>query len=257
LGRPIGIQLYTLRDLTAGDFAATVRQVAELGYDGVEFAGYFGLRGAAMRDLLADCGLKPAGTHVSLTALKENLDGEIGYALEVGYRYIALASTPPAVRATKEDCLRFAAWMDQVGAACRAEGLAFLYHNHDYEFQTFDGQYVLDLLMAGSDPAHVQMELDCYWAAQMGIDLPAYITRYAGRLPVLHCKDRTAPPDSTFAEVGEGIIDWAPVLAAADAAGCEWYVVEQDRCRRPPLESAAISLRNLRGALRRLEAPSL
>ncbi|MBC7315494.1 MAG: sugar phosphate isomerase/epimerase, partial [Chloroflexi bacterium] len=101
--------------------------------------------------------------------------------------------------------------------------------------------------VAELDPALVQFEIDCYWAHYAGVDPAGLIQSLAGRFPLIHLKDMIGEGESrTFAEVGEGIIDWQPVFAASEAQGAQWYVVEQDRCARPSLESAALSLANLR-----------
>lgn len=243
---PIAVQLYTLRDQTEKDFVGTVRKVAEMGYAGVEFAGYGGLSGSELKKLLDDCGLRAAGTHAGLDKLRNNLAGEIEFAQTVGYKHIGVPWTPPELRSTADACKRFAEWMNETGAMVSAAGLTLVYHNHDFEFQTVEGVRVLDLFMQHTDPALVQMELDCFWAVKAGVDPAEYIRKYPGRVPLLHIKDMTPAPDSTFAEVGEGVIDWKPVFAAAATGGAQWYIVEQDRCQRPSLESVQISIQNLR-----------
>lgn len=243
---PVAVQLYTLRDQTEKDFAGTVHKVAELGYTGVEFAGYGGLEPAAMRRLLDDCGLRACGTHAGIDKLKGQLEREIEYAQTVGYQYIGVPWSSKEARADRDACKRFAAWLNETGARVKAAGLTLVYHNHDFEFEQVDGQYVLDIYMQETDPSLVQMELDCYWATKAGVDPAAYIRKYADRVPLVHLKDMTPGPDPTFAEVGEGVIDYQPVFAAASVGGATWYVVEQDRCQRPSLESVTISLRNLK-----------
>lgn len=244
---PVAVQLYTLRDETAKDFVGTVNKVAEMGYAGVEFAGYGGLSPAELKNLLDGCGLRAAGSHASIDRLNTGLDQEIEYAHAIGLKHLVVPWTPAEWRNTADDCKRFAEWLNETGAKTQAAGVTLAYHNHDFEFVKIDGQYIMDLFMAQTDSELVQMELDCFWALKADVDPAAYMRRYAGRVPLLHIKDMTAPPESTFAEVGEGVIDWNPIFAAAAAGGAQWYIVEQDRCARPALESVAISLRNLRG----------
>ena len=129
-------------------------------------------------------------------------------------------------------------------------GFVILYHNHAFEFEDkVDGQYGLDYLFDTIPETDIQAELDTYWVQVGGEDPVAYINKYAGRLPRLHIKDRAPAPadeECPFAEVGHGILDWDGIFAAAPAADVEWYVVEQDRCARSPLESARMSLEYLR-----------
>ena len=199
-----------------------------------------------LRNLLNDCGLKAAGTHAGLDNLKNKLEQEIEYAKTVGYNYIGVPWTPEELRNTADACKRFAEFLNETGARTRAAGVTLVYHNHDFEFKTIDGKYVLDLFYEHTDPNLVQIELDCFWVHKAGVNPAAYIRKYPNRVPLLHIKDMTAGPEPTFAEVGEGVIDWQPVFEAAPVGGAQWYIVEQDRCQRPPLESIAISIKNLR-----------
>jgi sugar phosphate isomerase/epimerase len=118
------------------------------------------------------------------------------------------------------------------------------YHNHDFEFNQFDGEYLLDLLYANTDPALVQAEIDGYWVQHSGIDPVAYITKYADRTPLVHLKDMTNDGTRFFAEVGTGIVDIDGIIAAATSA--KWLIVEQDQSRSTPMESIAISIANLK-----------
>jgi len=102
------------------------------------------------------------------------------------------------------------------------------------------------VLLGETEPELVFWEPDVYWVVKGGDDPAALIRRSAGRVPITHLKDMTGDARATFAEVGEGVLDWAAILAAAEGAGTIWHCVEQDRCDRPPLESARLSLANLR-----------
>ncbi len=242
---PIALQMYTLREQAAEDFVGTIRHVAEIGYAGVEFAGYGGLSAAEMKALLEELELKPAGSHVPLHLLENELDGVIDYSLEIGNPYVVCPFLPPD-RWQEEASLRATARsLNRIGAACKDQGLQFCYHNHAFEFQTFDGKYVLDILYEDTDPELVRAEVDTYWVQFAGLDPAELIRRYSERVTLVHLKDMD-PEDRSFAEVGEGTLDWKAIFAASEAAGAEWYIVEQDRCKRPPLESVRLSLENLR-----------
>ncbi|NLG28363.1 MAG: sugar phosphate isomerase/epimerase [Chloroflexi bacterium] len=244
---PVALQLYTVRDQTAIDFAGTVRKVAKLGYAGVEFAGTGGLSGEALNDLLKENNLKPAGTHISLDALRTDADKVIAENKAYGAQYVGIGGLP------KELCSSAAGWhkaaevMNEVGAKLRAAGLTFYYHNHYHEFEVMDGEVGMDILLAETDPAAVAFECDVYWAWYAGVDPVALLNAFAGRFPLIHLKDMSGKGDNrTFVEIGEGHIAFQPIFEAAEAQGAKWYIVEQDTCARPSLESAAISLRNLK-----------
>ena len=127
--------------------------------------------------------------------------------------------TPEELRNTADACKRFAEFLNETGARTRAAGVTLVYHNHDFEFKTIDGKYVLDLFYEHTDPNLVQIELDCFWVHKAGVNPAAYIRKYPNRVPLLHIKDMTAGPEPTFAEVGEGVIDWQPVFEAAPVGG--------------------------------------
>ena len=242
--KPIGLQLYTLRGETAKDFPGTLNRVAEMGYNGVELAGTGGLSAHEMCKVLTDAGLKVYGSHVGLEQLEKDLTGTIAYHKEIGCKYLVCPSLAEDRRQNGQAYRQIGGTLETVGRACREAGLGFCYHNHAFEFQSYDGVHGLDLLYKASDPGLVQAELDLYWVAYAGLDPAAYLTKLKGRVPLLHLKDMAA--DRAFAEVGEGILDWPAVFEAAEAAGVVYYLVEQDECKRPPLEAVGISLQNLR-----------
>jgi sugar phosphate isomerase/epimerase len=243
---PIALQLYTVRDEAARDFTGTLRQVAEIGYAGVEFAGTGGLSAEELRRLLDDLGLRVAGSHTGLDDLERNLSAALDFSQAIGNPYVVCPWLPQERRGSADGYRALGDLLNRVGAACKERGLQLCYHNHDFEFQRFDGQYALDILYAATDPNLVQAELDTYWIKKAGVDPAAYIRQYAGRAPLIHLKDMATDEKGSFAEVGEGTQDWSSIFEASEAGGARWYIVEQDVCPRPPLESVTISLRNLR-----------
>jgi sugar phosphate isomerase/epimerase len=114
-----------------------------------------------------------------------------------------------------------------LGRRCKELGARLSYHNHEFEYAKIGSETAIDILLGGGDPV-------------------AEIRKYAGRCPLIHLKDMTAGPTPTYAEVGEGIIDFEPIFAAAEAQDVEWYIAEQDWTARPPLQAAALSLKHLR-----------
>ena len=148
---------------------------------------------------------------------------------------------------------RVADLLNRVGEVCRHAGLRLSYHNHAFELEHFEAggsaegsAAALDLLLGWTDPALVFWEPDVYWLARGGEDPARYLAAYAGRHPLVHLKDVADDAERSFAEVGAGTLDFGPIFTTAEAGGVEWYVVEQDRCAGPPLDSARLSLENLR-----------
>ncbi|MGQ9809083.1 MAG: sugar phosphate isomerase/epimerase family protein [Armatimonadota bacterium] len=243
---PIAVQLYTLRDQTAADFPGTLREVARMGYDGVEFAGYGGLGAGELKSLLEELGLRCAGAHEGIERLEQALDEVIAFHRELGNRYVVVPWLGEDRWGGPDGWRKMGRQLGEFGGRLREAGLHLCYHNHSFEFQRFDGEYGLDILYASAPADALQAELDTYWVKHGGENPIAYIERYAGRIPLIHLKDMAAGEDRAFAEVGEGILDIPGIFRAAENAGTEWIIVEQDVCQRPPLESVQLSLENLR-----------
>jgi sugar phosphate isomerase/epimerase len=239
----ISVQLYTLRDEMSKDFVGVLEKVAEMGYQGVEFAGYGNLTAPQMKDLLKKLGLKATGAHVGMDLLKDSLDAQIEYNAEIGNPYIIC---PWAKFENKAQYLEAAALFNKVGEKCKAKGITLCYHNHAHEFELVDGIYGLDFLFQQTDPEFLQAEIDTYWVQYAGIDPVEYIKKYKNRLPILHQKDMEAGEGKAFAEIGNGIMDIKSIYNAGLELGTKTFVVEQDVCKRPALESVKISLDNLR-----------
>lgn len=244
MARPgIALQLYTVRDDARRDFVATLRKVAEIGYPAVQLAGNGGLSAKALKEVLDDLGLTVAGSHVGLETLESSLDAEIDYNLALGNRDLVCPATPTALR-HEAGYHQVAVALNRLGRRCKERGARLSYHDHAFEFERFGATTGLEILLGETDADLVFWEPDVYWIAFAREDPAAWIRRYAGRCPLIHLKDMTPGPNPTYAEVGEGVLDFRPIFAAT--ADADWYIVEQDTCSRPPLESAAISLRHLR-----------
>lgn len=243
---PIALQMYTVRDDAANDFAGTLKKVADTGYVGVELAGTGGMTASALKALLHDLGLQVAGSHVSLQILEGGLASALDYNAELGNPRIVCPWLPVERRGSADGYRALGGILTGIGAKCRERGMELSYHNHDFEFQTFNGQTGYDILFGASDPELVKVELDTFWVEKAGFSSAQFLRKYSGRVSLIHLKDMTADDQQTFAEVGEGTMDWPAIFEAGDACGAEWYIVEQDKCARPPLESIRISLENLR-----------
>ena len=245
--KSIALQLYTIRDETARDFKATIHRVAELGYNGVEFAGYGDLSSDEMAALLAETGLRVAGSHVRWDALENDLEREINYCLKIGSRHMTLPYMGNEWY-TGGKLATLASRLNEIGRTAQEKGVTFSYHNHAHEFaQSDDGRYFLDMLLDSTDPNYVKLELDSYWAAYAGVDPIAYLHKRAGRVALIHLKDMT--PERTFTEVGAGTLNIQGICKAAEESGVEWYIVENDAPTIPSLESAGRSVENLRKML--------
>ena len=243
---PIALQMYTLRDDCDKDFAGTIRKVADIGYAAVELAGHGGLSVQALSSLLADNHLKVAGSHIALEVLESELPRVIEENLALGNRHIVVPYLAEDRRRTAADYQKVAAKLNTLGGTLQSSGLTLCYHNHDFEFQPLDnGQIGEDILLENTDPSLVKAEVDTYWVLKGGQDPVAFIQKHAGRVPLLHIKDRDKT-DGSFAPVGTGDLPLDALVAAAPDAGAEYLIVEQDVCKGPALEAVTLSYNNLK-----------
>lgn len=238
----IAVQLFTLREQLQADFLGTLEKVSKIGYEAVELFGMDG--GLSPKELhtgLKDLGLTPVSRHVGLDLLEGDLDSVIEEAKEIGYSYVMCPFLPPERRGFGSQFDKLCDTLNTVGEACAKAGLQFGYHNHDFEFEKQGESYLFDTLFARTDALKVQAELDLYWIHRAGEDPISYIKKYAGRCDLVHFKD-ASKEDGSFAEVGQGVLDWSGIVDAAKAAGVKWYIVEQDVCAGNPLDSIQTSL---------------
>lgn len=239
---PIALQMYSLREETEKDFAGTLKKVAEMGYDGVEFAGYGGYSAKELKDLLNRLGLKAASSHVPLETLETDLDQVIDYQQKLGSKHIVCPHLAPD-RQTDEGYRELVTVLNTIGKTCFEAGITFSYHNHDFELEPVaGGQSALDMLFTETNPKWVQTELDIYWLAKAGEDPVEWIKRYHNRTPLIHLKDMTTDEEQFFAELGTGGIDLESVMKVGAQSNVEWWIVEQDQSRKTPLESVKQSI---------------
>ena len=243
----VALQMYTLRNEAAEDYPGTLKKVAEMGYKAVQVSGTHSFGAAEIRKVMDDLGLGSAGTHVGLGAFEEDFDKAVEIVKTLGTEYAILPSVPKDRRGTAEDWRTMGKVMSELGAKLKEVGLRLGYHNHSFEFETFDGRTGYDLMMETADPELVLTEIDTYWAQHGGQDPVAMLKRFAGRIQVVHFKDMGEGDEKPMVPVGEGILDWPGIVEACKSGGTEWMGIEQDHCAPlEPLEAARVSLENCR-----------
>lgn len=245
---PIGLQLYTVRDPLAEDTDAALAQVAEIGYQYVELAGLHGKSPEQFRGLLDKHGLTAIASHEGIDGLLNDLPAVIQRAKTFGYKFVIC---PYLDESQRNDYAKLAGQLGEVGKKLAAAGLTLCYHNHDFEWKKAgDGRRGIDVLLQANGGQPLGSELDVYWVAKAGDDPAEWMRNLTGRLPLLHLKDMADTPDKGFAEVGTGTIDFDAILAAAEACGVKYLIVEQDsNWKESPMESARVGLENLGGML--------
>jgi len=244
---PVALQLYTVRDDLARDFLGTLRQVADMGYTAVEFAGYGDMTAPELKKVMDDLGLRGVSTHIPLNQLEGDPSAAMEFARAVGCSHVGCPYLPEDRRGDAAGYRALASVLTRAGAKAKEYGLSFFYHNHAFEFERVDGQYALDVLFEAADANLVNSEFDVYWAQYGNVDPVAYIHKLGRRCTLIHMKDMAPDEARSFAEVGEGTMDMDAIVAAGQEVGVQWYIVEQDLSKnRPALEAARLSLRNIK-----------
>lgn len=238
----IGIQLYSVREALKEDFKGVLSQLAEMGYQGVEFAhNYGGFEPSEMVGFLKETGLEPIGIYEKINNLGDP-DAEVYRQAEaLGCANLAFGFSLKVLEEDFEGCLDKCRKAVELASQ---EGRLICYHAHAHEFQKRDGEYYLDLLLKAEGLEKMQFEADTCWIQRGGEDVVGYMEKYASRIPLLHVKDTTA--DGEFTEIGRGVIEFGAVIDFARRHHIPWVGYEQDQTQLPGLESARISLENLK-----------
>ena len=246
------VQLYTLREECQADFPYVLRELKRMGWAGVQFAGYHSMDPEELAAILKELNLKTAGLHVGYMQFVDDLDTLVREARVLGTKDLICPAIPADLR-TSSGYVEVRRVLNEAAARLKREGMRLSYHNHAFEFETLvEGRTALEYLLDPSPDNLVLAELDVYWVKKGGYDPVAYLAPYQNRMPIIHLKDMTRDEEQTFAEIGEGSIDFKPILEWGEDGGVEWYVVEQDRCSRSPMDCVETSWRNLFGLIREL-----
>ncbi len=232
----IGAQMYTVRDTcrTLDGFAQTLRRIADIGYRTVQVSGTCPFEAGWLRDRLKETGLRCVLTHTPKERLTGDTENVIREHDVFGCRYIGLGywSFEPGSEMTYD---AFMAVYPAVARTLRAGGKYMMYHNHDGEFRRLDGRVILDLLAENVPAEDMGFTPDTFWIQAGGGDPAAWIRKLRGRVPCIHLKDFAY--GRKMAVLGEGNINFDRVFTEAEAAGCEYMLVEQDDCHgEDPIE---------------------
>lgn len=269
IGKPIGLQIYTLGDEAGKDIDATFARVAKIGFRDLELPSLLGKKPSELKAAADRAGLRlssihlplqgmPGGSGLSLMSAPQKIADDMG-ALGIFQGVAPIAPFPPNFRpqqgedmkaaigrsfaaAGKAHWQRTAATLNERASALRPFGIVVGYHNHNIEFAPVDGTTGWDVLVAETDPGMVHFEVDIGWVSAGGLDPVAFLRKYAGRCRWMHIKDVKASTQTNFVlsmdptEVGSGRLDWARILPAARAAGVEHFYLEQE----PPFTMSRI-----------------
>lgn len=244
----IAAQMYTLRDFTqtAEDLRSTFQKVSAMGYEAIQISAIGLIDPQLVKEYADEAGLVICATHVSWDRLVNDLEALAAEHKLWNCKYIGLGGLPEEYRTGLDNYRGFAKLISEIALTLKEQhNLQFVYHNHDFEFERFEGISGMEVLLTETDPA-VGFELDLYWVQAGGASPVEWIRKVEGRMQVVHLKDMViVDRKQVFAEIGEGNMNYGDIISACRDTGVEWYVVEQDVCRRDPFESLEISLRYL------------
>jgi sugar phosphate isomerase/epimerase len=236
----IAVQLYTLRDILPGNVEQVLEKVAKMGYQGVEFAGFYDLTSQQMKSLLDRLGLIALSAHTGLEALEKQGEQLLLYNQAIGNQMIVIPWTEMKDKASYHAVLpRIKRVVDLI----LSNQMIPVYHNHAHEFLSFDGKYILDHLL--DDIPSLKLELDIYWSVVAGIDYEKYLNKRKDRLVLIHAKDMIEfEGQKTYGSVGEGMIDYLHISKMN--LNLPWWIVENDKPINPSLDNIESSIRYIK-----------
>lgn len=261
---PVGIQVYGLRDLlenTPENFRSVMQKVKDMGYDGVELAGLYGLEPEYIKQVLDEIGLVPISAHVPLVDMMKDADGVAETYNKIGVKYIAIPYLPEEYRPNTPGYAGALKEFARIGRIMQNHGIKLEYHNHDFEFVKLpSGEFGFDNIYSEIPENLLKVEPDLCWIKVAGQSPVAYLKKYGARCEIVHLKDYikegnpknmykligidTKEEDGDtgifeFRPVGFGMQIWEPILNTALEVGSKWVVVEQDEhYDLDPLEAA-------------------
>ncbi|RZL46954.1 MAG: twin-arginine translocation signal domain-containing protein [Pedobacter sp.] len=242
--KPIGLQLYSLRDIIKNDIKSIIAKVAAIGYKEVETYGYsatggfWGLDAKAFKDLLKQHGMSSPSGHFTMDDFMSGKNGDalksyIDAANILGSEYVTVPYLQATVRKTADDYKKIAAKLNEAAKLCKAAGLKLAYHNHDFEFTKFGNTTGYEIMLNETDKKLVDFELDLYWAVRSGNDPLALFKAHPGRFTMWHIKDMDKTKNSVNTEVGQGAVNFKSIFTGAKQAGVKHYFVEHEFNYKP------------------------
>jgi len=251
LGLPIGLQLYSVRELLPKDFDGTLAKLRAAGYTEVEAAGYYNRSAVEFRHAMDLAGLRCTSTHHALVPLLEHGDELIEYGHALGLEYMICPwprRRDPVLTGelTLDDWRWVAEQLNRIGEKVKAAGMSFGYHNHGPEFGAEGGVVFYDELLRLTDPKLVCFEMDCGWVAAAGRNPLDYLSKTPERFPLLHVKDMVKGANGKYHStvMGRGVVDYRLILHAA--TGLKHYYIEQEEFDLDTMEALRLDTEYMR-----------
>ncbi len=247
------LQLYSVKDDAEKDFISVVRQVGEMGYEGVEFAGYYDTPAGQLSTILKESGMEAAGTHIMLADIENNFENHVSFCRSIECKTVICPFIPREERRDAAGWEKIAERFNAAGKRLSEEGMRFFYHHHNFDFEIYGEKRGIDILLEQTDNEYVGLELDAYWLECAGINCIEFYRSHLDRISSLHLKDMNNREGMRDTEIGNGVIDIRGLVRDAVRNQAEWLVIEQEKFDMPPMKSAEINSRNLQKMIREAE----
>jgi sugar phosphate isomerase/epimerase len=241
MSKPLGIQLYTVREALAQDFTGTIERIAAIGYAAVETAGFPGSTPAEADALFRRLGLQAPSAHSPLP-LGDKRNEVLETMAALGAKYLVLAHIPTEEFKTIDGIKRACDRLNEANVVARENGLTLLYHNHWWEYEQAEFGRPYRVMAEHLEPS-IGFELDAYWAKTGGCDPVEVLRELGARVPLMHVKDGSAKREDPQTAVGEGILDYTAIIPAAQHV--EYQIVELDHCATDMMQAVEKSYRYL------------
>lgn len=249
ISKTIGLQLYSLRDIIRDDVKGTMQKVSDIGFKELECWSYgdgniFDMPYVDFNNMIKDMGMKITSGHYSLglglpekqSTILNGWEAAVEDANKIGQESMVVAYLEKSERESIDDYKKVCQYLNAANETCKSAGVKLQYHNHEFEFETLDGQIPYDVMLSELDSS-IPMELDLYWITYAGKDPFEYFNKYPGRFEQWHIKDMNKSDPKLQTDVGTGSIDFKAIFAKSELAGMKHYYVEQENYDVSPMDS--------------------
>ncbi|HZK34334.1 MAG TPA: sugar phosphate isomerase/epimerase [Bacillota bacterium] len=245
----IGLQLYSVKNLTKKDLLGTIQGVAKAGFDGVEFAGYFDTPAKEIKKVMDDNNIVSVGAHIGIEAISKDFNRVLDLEKELGNTNIVIPYMGEEYRDSLDAIKKTGDLFNEIGARLKGEGMQLYYHNHGFEFEQIEGEYILDRLVFNTEPDNLHLEFDTYWAEYMGLSSIDFIKKYGQRCSMLHIKEMKSLEDKRNTIVGQGIMDFETITSLGKEFGVKWFTIEQEQFEGDEMDEISQGYLYLKGIL--------
>lgn len=232
-----GFQVWTIRKEIISDFAVTLKKMADMGYSEVEMCSPLGysiagfkplneMSGTEMKKIIEDAGLKCTSSHFTGGELRKDIDNRIEWASQLGMKQMAQSMPSLPRNPTMDDWRKTAQELNEIGEKTKVAGIQMVYHNHHFEFEEIDGELIYPVLLEELDADLVKMQFQVA-VIDKGFKAQDYFRKYPDRFISAHLADYSTELEKSV-PIGQGIVDWDDLFAAAKEVGVKNYFVEMD-----------------------------